>query len=176
MIKIIRPLNIKTLFNKDIKIICLSIGGFYTVFGAFALLMVKIQKIMISNFDQQADKRFSNTLNVLHEIWIVYMPLMILIGVCYLIFGLLFKKIKTNKYQINLVLSIFSMTWVITYAISCIKYFYTFFAGFGNDFAVFKYIGYGFAGFGFIAVFALFTVPQYLIGKSIKRQGVENEQ
>jgi hypothetical protein len=31
-----------------------------------------------------------------------------------------------------------------------------------NGFEAFKYIGYGFAGFGFIAVFALMTVPQYI--------------
>lgn len=172
----IRPINIKNIFKKDIKTICLSIGGFYAVFGAFALLMIKIQTIMISNFDQQPDKSFSNTLNVLHKIWIVYMPFMILIGICYLIFGLLFQKIKTNKYQINLVLSLASLIWVIAYALSCIKYFDSFFVGFENDFAFFKYIAYGFAGFGFIAVFALFTVPQYIIGKRIKRQDIENEK
>ncbi len=93
----IKPISIKNIFKKDIKTICLSIGGFYAVFGVFALLMVKMQTMMISNFDPKPDESFTNTLNVLHEIWIVYMPLMILIGISYIVFGLSFQKIKSKK-------------------------------------------------------------------------------
>ena len=171
----IKPLSFKQLFKKDIKTICLSIGGFYAVFGAFALLMVKLQSMMLSNFESSPDESFNNTLNVLHEIWIVYMPLMILLGLGYLTFGFFFNKIKANKYQINALLSILCLIWVIAYSISCIRYLDVFFAGMANDLEAFKYIGYGFAGFGFIAVFALMTVPQYIIGKRIKKQEIENE-
>ena len=171
----IKPISIKNILKKDIKTICLTIGGFYAVFGVFALLMVKMQTMMISNFDPKPDESFTNTLNVLHEIWIVYMPLMILIGISYIVFGLSFQKIKSKKLQINLVLSILSLIWVIAYAISCIKYMNVFFAGMSNDFEMFKYIAYGFAGFGFVAVFTLFTVPQYIIGQRIKRQETENK-
>ncbi len=171
----IKPISIKNIFKKDIKTICLSIGGFYAVFGVFALLMVKMQTMMISKFEPKPDENFTNTLNVLHEIWIIYMPLMILMGISYIVFGLSFQKIKTKKLQINLVLSVLSLIWVIAYAISCIKYMDVFFAGMTNDFEMFKYIAYGFAVFGFVAVFALFTVPQYLIGQRIKRQETENK-
>ena len=171
----IKPISLKQLFKKDIKTICLTIGGFYAVFGAFAILMVKLQTIMLSNFESSPDESFTNTLKVLHEIWIVYMPLLIILGLGYLAFGFLFNKIKTNKYRINLLLSILCLIWVIAYAISCIRYMDVFFAGMANDFEAFKYIGYGFAGFGFVAVFALMTVPQYIIGKRIKTQETDNE-
>lgn len=167
----IKSFSIRNLFKKEIKTICLSLGGFYIISGAFAVLMVKIQTIMLSNFETQPDDGFQNTLNVLHKIWIVYMPFMILIGICYLLFGLFYQKIKANKYEINLVLSILSLVWVIAYAISSIKYIDVFFASAVNDLGAFKYIGYVFAGFGLIAVLAVFTVPQYIIGKRIKKQG-----
>lgn len=171
----IKPISLKQLFKKDIKTICLTIGGFYAVFGAFAILMVKLQTMMLSNFESSPDESFTNTLNVLHEIWIVYMPSLIILGLGYLAFGFLFNKIKTNKYQINLLLSILCLIWAIAYAISCIRYIDVFFSGMPNDFEAFKYIGYGFAGFGFIAVLALMTVPQYIIGRRIKMQEIENE-
>ena len=44
-----RPFNIKSLLKKDIKTICLSLGGFYAIFGAFALLIRKMQTMMISS-------------------------------------------------------------------------------------------------------------------------------
>ena len=171
----IKPISLKQLFKKDIKTICLSIGGFYAVFGVFAILMVKMQTIVLSNFESSPDESFTNTFKVLHEIWMVYMPFLIILGLGYLALGFLYDKIKTNKYQINLLLRILCLIWVIVYAISCIRYMDFFFAGMANDFEGFKYIGYGFAGFGFVAVFALMTVPQYIIGKKIKTQEADNE-
>ena len=129
---------------------------------------------MYSNFGQEPDDSFTNIFNVLHKIWIVYMPLMVLLGISYIVFGLLYSRIKVNKFQINLVLSILSFIWVIAYALSCIKYLDILFADMAKDFEPFKYVGYVFAGFGFIVVIAAFTVPQYIIGKRIKKQEVIN--
>jgi hypothetical protein len=42
----IKSFSFRDLFKKDVKIICLSIGGFYAAFGALALLMVKMQNII----------------------------------------------------------------------------------------------------------------------------------
>lgn len=89
----IRPTNIKNIFKKDIKTIYLSLGGFYAVFGAFALLTNFMQTMMMPNIDAQPDVSFSNYLNVLHEIWIVFMPLLIILGLSYVVLGLLFQKI-----------------------------------------------------------------------------------
>lgn len=170
----IKQFSIKTLFKKDISTICLSIGGFYAVFGIMAIILIKMQTIMFSNFGQEPDESFMNIFIVLHKIWIVYMPLMILLGISYMAFGMLYNRIQVNKFQINLVLSILSTIWVIAYSISCIKYLDILLADMANDFEPFKYIGYVFAGIGFIVVIAVFTVPQYIIGKKIKKQEITN--
>jgi hypothetical protein len=169
----VHPTSQKLLSEKDIKIICLSIGGFYAALGAFSLFMVKLQSMMFSTFGSSPDKLFDNALEVLHKIWVVYMPLLLLLGLGYLAFGFLFGKIKAYKYQINLFLSILCLIWGIAYAISCIEYFDAFFTLMANGFAAFKYSAYVFAGFGIIMVFALMTVPQYMIGRLIKKQEIE---
>jgi hypothetical protein len=166
----IKSFNFRDLFKKEVKTICLSIGGFYAGFGVLALLMVKLQNTMLSTFETKPDDSFQNTISILHNIWNLYMPFLILIGICYLLFGVFYHKIKVDKYQINLVLSIISLIWVIAYSISCLKYADAFFKSATNEFEAFKYIGYVFAGLGFLAVFAIFTVPQYKIGKRIKEQ------
>jgi hypothetical protein len=171
----IKPISLKQLFKKDIKTICLSIGGFYAVFGAFAILMIKLQTIMLTNFESSPHESFTSTLKVLHEIWIVYMPLLTILGLGYLAFGFFFNKIKTNKYLINLLLSILCLIWFVAYAISSIRFMDVLFAGMANGFEAFKYILYVFAGIGFVAVFALMTIPQYTIGKKIKTHETENE-
>lgn len=166
----IKSFSFRDIFKKEVKTICLSIGGFYAAFAVLALLMVKMQNIILSNFETKPDDSFQNSISILHNIWNVYMPFLILIGICYLLFGLFYHKIRADKYQINLILSILSLIWVISYSISCLKYTDAFFKSSMHEFETFKYIGYVFAGFGFLAVFAAFTVPQYKIGKRIKEQ------
>ncbi len=73
--------------------ICISIGAFYSVFSFFALVMMKLQDFMISSFDDSPDDSFTMYKTVLDEIWIIYTPLMILLGLSYISFGLLFKKL-----------------------------------------------------------------------------------
>ena len=166
----ITSFRFKDLFKKEVKSICIALGGFYSAFGLLALLMIKMQKLMIGSFEPIPDDSFQNTMNLLHRIWGSYMPFLILIGICYLLFGLFYNKIKANKYQINLVLSIISLIWVIAYSISSIKYVDVFLKTGEKDFEFFKYIGYIFVAFGFLAVLIVFTVPQYKIGKKIKEK------
>ena len=170
----IKPLSFKNLFKKDIKTICLTIGGFYAIFGIFATIIIKMQTMMIPDLGDKSNEAFFNSMNVLHEIWSVYMPLLILLGLGYALFGYFLNKITDKKYQINLILSVLSLLWVIAYTVSSIKYIEIFVAGIENEFEPFKYISYVFAGLGFIAVFGLFTVPQFIIGKRIKKQQYEN--
>jgi hypothetical protein len=173
VIKMIESKSLKQLFRKDVRTICLSIGGFYVVFGAFAILMVKIQTMMLINVEGSASQSFINSLKILHEIWMIYMPLLIVLGLGYLLFGLLFKRLQAIRYQANILLSIFCLIWAITYSISCSRYFDVFFAGMTTDFEALKYVAYGFAGFGLLAVFVLLTVPQFVISKRLKVQRID---
>jgi hypothetical protein len=118
---------------------------------------------MLTSFKSKPDVSFLNLLKKTHEIWNDYLPFMILIGVCYIFWGLFFKKIKKYRFEINLILSILSLIWVFAYAIRCIECF-------NNYLSVFKfqYIVYIFGGLGCLVAIAFFTIPQYIIGKIIK--------
>ena len=86
------------------------------------------------------------------------------------------SSLKDSKtLDINLVLSILSLIWVLFYGMSIAKNSDALFAGLENDIEIFKNIAYMFAGLGFIMVLALFTIPQYIIGKKIKSHNIENE-
>lgn len=175
----IKKISFRELLKKDSTTICLSIGGFYTIMGIFALLIIKLQKlqtISFSNFPTSPDASFMNLVNELHDIWTIYMPLMIVLGLGYLAFGFFFNKLKTNKYKINLLLSILCLIWGIAYCNACIEYLDIFLAVMPNNIAISKYIIYATAGIGCITVLAVMTVPQYIIGKRIKEQENEDEQ
>lgn len=111
--------------------------------------------------------------NVLYGILKIHMPFMILIGISYIVFGLLFQKIRKNKFELNLLLSILSVIWVITYAVSSLKLINLFLSEL-DEVEFFKYIARGFAAFGFITMLASFTIPQYYIGRAIRKQGEAN--
>lgn len=161
----IRTMSIFDIFKKDIKTISLLFGGFYIFIGAFSLLMIKF---IMPNFAPTSEEIFSKTYEILGNIWIIYMPLLIIIGICYLVFGFLNHKIKTSRFQINLLLSILSLFWVVAYMISNLRYLDIFLSGFRDSGMIGVF--YIFAGLGFIVVLALLTVPQYVIGKRIKKQ------
>jgi len=167
----LESVKIKKVFQKDVNKICISIGAFYAIIGLFSIGMIKLQELMTTAFETPPDESFSLYQDALHDIWYTYMPLMFVLGLFYLGFGLFYKKIITNKYVINLVLSIMSIVWVIGYTISTLNNADILFADLGED----KYLAYGFAGFGFIIVLAIFTIPQYIIGKRIKNLEIDKK-
>jgi hypothetical protein len=166
----ISPFSFKQLLKKNLKTICLLLGSFYAVLGIFALAMIAIQSIVFANIELVPDEHFMELQNALYNVWIIFMPLLTILGCGYIAFGIFFNKIKTDKYKINLLLSILCLVWVIAYSISSIRFMELFFGGMPNDFLPARIVGYGFFGFGIVAVFAAMTVPQYIIGKRIKNQ------
>lgn len=162
------------ILKKDPKQICIRLGAIYSGFGAFSYFILTMQKSMLSNFNTETSDEFAKLMTTLHEIWGIYMPLLFLLGLGYMAFGLFFNKISINKFKINQVISLISLLLVIGYTISSFEFFKIFSTNAQQDFEFFKYISYVFAGFGFFAIFVLMTVPQYIIGKKIKQLEIEN--
>jgi len=131
---------------------------------------------MMPDIGTQPDESFTKLMTTLHDIWGIYMPLMILLGLIYVGFGLMFNKIRTKKFKINQLISFLSLGWVVGYTISSFEFIKLFSATTPQDFAFFGYISYVFAGIGFLVVFGMFTVPQYLIGKKIKNLETEENK
>ncbi|HNW68782.1 MAG TPA: hypothetical protein PKI01_00140 [Bacteroidales bacterium] len=138
---------------KGIRIFLIIYGGAIT-FLSFYFMTMSLLMITTSN-------DFS-----VERVWVVFMPFLFIIGICFLLFGLLIKKIKTKRQLIFLIISTLSIIWYILYA-----YFvrgtsnYPFMGktdGISIVLTVLFYIT-------IVASSAVFIVPELIIWKKIKR-------
>jgi len=101
---ILKPIKFKTIIKSPINKIIIWLGGFI----AFFSLMSLVQLTITASLDNDS----------LSDVWLRYMPILALIGVAYLFFGLFFHKIKKQRLLIHIVISLLSIVWLILYTIS----------------------------------------------------------
>jgi hypothetical protein len=151
------------------------LGGAYALFGLFVLAIVTMQSLMLSESMSDIDESLTNSLSAMHNILKTYMPLLILLGIGYLVFGLFYNRIKSKRYQINLLLSILFIAWIAGYNVSYILNIDEFLGGFTNNNEVLKSTTYGYLIFESIIALAIITVPQYILGRAIKQNNIEHQ-
>ena len=156
------------IFKKDLHKAIMTIGALYSGFSVFALLIVFMQKLSISSVEDFADEEFMGLMNMLHSIWITYMPLLLLLGLTYVLFGFMYNKITFNRFLINQIISVLFIAWAVAYAYGSVDYIKIFveLIPFQNE--IISTAMYVMTGVGFVVVFLFMSVPQYLIGKMIK--------
>ena len=152
---------------KNIKIICFVAGGCYTIFGTIALLTVKLQKIALSDFHSFPNQDFTNPIGTMHTIWNNYMPYVVLIGLCYVVFGLLLNKLGSVKFSISVLLGIGSCIWAVLYNISYMDYSKLVTAMVPEGQGVIRIINSVFSVIGFVGVLGILTIPQFIISRKL---------
>ena len=165
------PFSTKNLFKKEPKKIIRTIGLFYAGIGAWCFFGMFLMKFTMA--DLQKDEEFSGfntTVEILQDIWTTYMPLLILIGIGMILFSFRFEQLKNRQVQIQTLILTISTIWVLFYSYACIPYIQAF-QTISPEQEPFNILTYIFAIFGFGAVFALMTIPNYRILKKLK---VEN--
>ncbi|MDZ7743239.1 MAG: hypothetical protein U5Q03_16265 [Bacteroidota bacterium] len=125
------------------------IGGGIAVFSLMCIIQVSI---MSADF-----------INSLKSVWIIYMPILALIGGLYFLFGLRFKKIKKNKLIIHIIISIASLIWLTLYINALNKS-----DSIPND-SIETYFYFG----GIITGIVIMIIPQFIIGRKIYKIEVE---
>ena len=75
---------------------------------------------MINNFKATGDRisKMINYFAALQDVWLIYMPLMIIIGLIYVSSGLLLKKEKKEGISVGIFAAILNLLWFVGYAIS----------------------------------------------------------
>lgn len=167
---------------KDIRLFSLILGGCYAGFGAFSSFIVLMQKWTFSKFEEFPDDAFMETMLIMHDIWLTYMPWLVLIGIGYVAFGLSLKQLGKLRFHANLVLGIASLAWAICYSIGSMAYFESF-NSLLKDMPMMDQMPFDFAEisntsaiFGFISVGAMLVLPQAFIGIwTVKYVPAENE-
>ncbi len=143
-------------------------GGIYAGFGILAWFMVLLQKGLMPYMidDPDVDESFIQLISTLHNTWDTYMPLLILLGLTYIIFGLLLNKMQHRSFGIFLIIVILTLGWLAGYLVRTLQYPDLFMAtdqGFSDPVALV------FAGIGTLFMLAFFTVPQFVIVRKLRK-------
>jgi hypothetical protein len=156
------------IFKKELHKAIMVIGALYSGFSLFALLIVFLQKTTMSGVSEVGDERFMNLMTQLHMLWITYMPLLFMLGLSYVLFGLFYYKIRFNRFLLNQIISVLFIAWALSYTYSSVDYLNAFTEVLPFQSDILSFAINALWGFGFIVVILFMSFPQYKIGKLIK--------
>lgn len=164
------PLNTKELFKKEPKKIIRTVGGFYAGIGAWCFFGMFLMRSTMNNFPKDDEfNGFNRTFEILQNIWATYMPLLIVIGICMIVFSYAFERLNEQRIAIQTGILITCTIWVIAYSYASIPYLEAF-QSISPQQGAFKGITYIFSIFGFGAVFASMTIPNYRVLRKLKAE------
>ncbi len=107
---------------KSIGLFSIVYGVIGCGFGLFALLITYAVQKMIVNFKptEQVEK-MKIYIKALQDVWLIYMPAMILIGLIYLFSGYLLNKHRKQGISVGMVAAIFNILWSAGYTMNIIS-------------------------------------------------------
>ncbi|MEQ9466387.1 MAG: hypothetical protein RLN88_03195 [Ekhidna sp.] len=164
----------KELFKKEPKKIIRTVGLFYAGIGAWCFFGLTLMNSTMSNFPKDEEfEGFNRTFEILQNIWTTYMPLLIIIGLGMVAFSYAYERLHEQRIAIQTGILIASTIWVIAYSIASIPYLEAFQSIAPEQNGIFNGLTYIFAVFGFGAVFALMTIPNYKVLKKLKAENTD---
>lgn len=144
---------------KGTRIFLIIYGAAIAFFSIYSLLLLLIMRTSPSHMP-------------VGKVWLVFMPLLAIIGLAFLFFGVLIEKNKSKRMLIFLLISLSSIIWYILYA---------FFAGAVYNFpfmgntdvisTILKVLFY----IMMVACSAVFIVPELIIWRNLKRIEGQNK-
>jgi len=150
--------------SNQIKTICMVVGIVYSGFATFMLGIVFLQKLMVYGSGIPTEE--VTGLNSSHNIFFIFLPLVILLGIAYIKFGFSFSKTPIKPILVNNILRIVSAIISVSYSIVCFRLLILGLPGFFSITAVLMILS---SAFGFFIVILVFNLPQYFISKKIKK-------
>ncbi|WP_420577987.1 hypothetical protein [Ekhidna sp.] len=168
-----KPILSKELFKKEPKKIIRTVGLFYAGIGAWCFFGLTLMNSTMSNFPKDEEfEGFNRTFEILQNIWMTYMPLLIIIGFGMVAFSYALERLNEQRIAIQTGILIVCTIWVIAYSIASIPYLEAFLS-ISPEQEAFNGLTYIFALFGFGAVFALMTIPNYKVLKKLKAENTD---
>lgn len=163
------PLNSTKLFKKEPKKIIRIIGLFYIGIGGWCLLGMALQRSMMKDFSESSEfVTIKHTLTLLHHAWIIYMPLLALIGALMVLFSYMFDKIQEQRLAIQKGILILCIIWAVAYTYANIPYIKAFQAMLPEPF-----LAYVMAVFAFGVVMAFMVIPNYKVLKRLNTEALQ---
>ncbi len=142
---------------------------FYAIIGFWCLIVLNLQKAMKITLPQNDEqfKAIENLLDLLHSIWMKYMPPLIAIGIVMILFSFIFDALKKHRIVIQIIILTFCCIWAIAYGIASLPYFEAF-IGIVPIKGFFTFFMYFVAILGFGSVFLFMILPNYMVLKRIR--------
>lgn len=105
---------------KSAGLISLIYGFLGCGLGIFSLFTLYMGQKMLNNFKSTGEQflKMKFYFNALHDSWLIYMPLIIIIGLIYILAGWLIKKGKKEGISVGIFAGILNLLWFAGYAIS----------------------------------------------------------
>ena len=154
--------------QKEIRIIALAVGGFYVFFSLYGLFF---NKYLTDFFSSPPGSDRNPSVAMMHSfqsLYNNYMPYLAIIGIAFLLFGILYEKIKTVALPVFAVLAISAVVWSLYYSFGAKESFESFDTVFIRDLPPamdmmkdWMRVAYIISAFFMIAVF---TGPQIILG------------
>ncbi|MEO9476233.1 MAG: hypothetical protein ABJG41_11885 [Cyclobacteriaceae bacterium] len=168
-----KPILSKELFKKEPKKIIRTVGLFYAGIGAWCFFGLTLMNSTMSNFPKDEEfEGFNRTFEILQNIWTTYMPLLIIIGLGMVAFSYALERLNEQRIAIQTGILKVCTIWVIAYSIASIPYLEAF-QSMSPEHGAFNGLTYIFAIFGFGAVFALMTIPNFKVLKKLKAENTD---
>lgn len=119
---------------KAISIITIIYGGLGAIWSFFGLMIISLENTIFRFIPQQdfQDIPFNITdlIGKVHQLYLIFMPLMMLIAVFYLISGIRLLNQNRNAIILIRMAAILNILWYIGYAISILNFSRVFFPDF----------------------------------------------
>jgi hypothetical protein len=109
-------LNMEKIRLKEIKTICIVIGAFYAAYGLFSIGILSFQSFFANQIEPGAFE--ADVLDDLQHSFIhgfSFMPLLVMLGLGYILFGVFLHRLVEQHLKIYLILAILTLLWVATY-------------------------------------------------------------
>ncbi|MDB4656129.1 hypothetical protein OAE48_04690 [Flavobacteriales bacterium] len=156
--------HINGLKLKSMKIFLILLGLGYSGFGLFSWFSMSFQLRTFEEIPRdEFVSPFLDSIIELNSVWQTFMPLLALLGVSYLFFGIFLEKAQRFQLSICLLLGFLSVVWVVAYAFASTEYLESF-SDFGGDllpsFGSMVWLG---GILGLVQISGIFVVPQILI-------------
>jgi hypothetical protein len=158
---------------KHIKVICIITGFSYAGVAAMGVLVVLLQMIMLASFNAQPTEW--GLIHEIHLLFLTYLPIILLLGFSYIMFGFNFKKLKAGIYKVHFALRVISILIPIAYCVHILVIYYANHSDTHDVLVVPAIIQYIFNFIGILALIASFSIPQYFIHKKVKAYVEVNE-
>jgi hypothetical protein len=162
--------NLQEIKIKELKTICMVVGGFYSAYGLFSLGLTRLQSFMLTSIEPIAfEAEVFDEMHRAHDDMYSFMPLLVMLGLGYLLFGLFMHRATGQHMRMYFTLTILTLLWVGTYLYRSLDNFMANRETLLTGVEFLDSITLAFTLGGSLFMLMLFVIPPIIIGNKLRQ-------